>query len=296
MPEGRNSGRRRGMAGLAAALVASVSGLAIPGTGYADPPRRVMSIEVCANQYVLALADREQIISLSKGADESRLSFLYERAKGIPMNRRTAEEVILAQPDLLFSGYWSRRTTAFLKRFGFNVMTIKPPRNLAQVKEQITEVARALGHEKRGWALVADIERQEAIARKSAGTRRPLGAVYRAGGYSYGADTLVDSIMNAAGIENVSAKLGYRLGGQIPLEILLTGRPEVLLDDRSQLGRPRVATDLLDHPAIRRGLPKAKRIEFPIAYWICGGASVPTAIHSLAKAVATRLDDGKYPQ
>ena len=137
---------------LAAALAA---GAAAPAT--AEPPR-VMSIEACANQYVLALADREQIISLAKGADDPRTSFLHEKARGIPANQRSAEEVIAADPDLVFTGPFSRRTREFLQRFHIRIVRTKRPKTLAELSAQIRRVAGILGHPERGERLASSID------------------------------------------------------------------------------------------------------------------------------------------
>ena len=278
------------------AVAAAVLLVSTVGPALAGPPKRVMSIDSCASQYLLALADREQIVSVPYSAVQPRISYLHERAVGLPVNRRSAEEAIAAGVDLVFAGAWGRQTVAALKRLGVPVVRFRQPYDVADVKKQVMVAAKALGHEDRGRALVADIERQEATNPAKKGQRRPLGVVYRGGGYSYGADTLIHSIMDAAGIDNVSARLGYRRSGPVPLEIMLTGQPEILLTDDTHEGRPRVATDILSHPALRRGLPNSRRIIFPMSYWLCGGASVPAGIEVLTDKVAARFADGSLGQ
>ena len=262
---------------LAAALAA---GATAPAT--AEPPR-VMSIEACANQYVLALADREQIISLAKGADDPRTSFLHEKARGIPANQRSAEEVIAADPDLVFTGPFSRRTREFLQRFHIRIVRTKRPKTLGELSAQIRRVAGILGHPERGERLASSIDALAAGTASVPGGRRPTAVIYRGHGYSFGADTLADAIMSAAGIDNIAAKLGYKRGGYVPLEILLVGKPDYLLDDtvRNPM-RPRIGAQIIRHPALDRSLGTSGRIEFPVAFWLCGGEATTVAIGALA--------------
>lgn len=261
-------------------VAALAAGAAAPAK--AEPPR-VMSIEACANQYVLALADREQIISLAKGADDPRTSFLHKKARGIPANQRSAEEVIAANPDLVFTGPFSRRTREFLQRFDIEIVRTKRPKTLGELSAQIRRVAGILGHPERGERLASSIDGFAAGTAPVPGGQRPTAVIYRGHGYSFGADTLVNAIMSAAGIDNIAAKLGYRRGGYVPLEILLVGKPDYLLDDtvRNPM-RPRIGAQIIRHPALDRSLGKSGRIEFPVAYWLCGGEATPVAVDALA--------------
>ncbi|NFV78811.1 ABC transporter substrate-binding protein [Magnetospirillum aberrantis] len=250
---------------------------------------RVMSIDNCANQYLMALADREQIVSLAKGGDQTTLAFLSARVEGVPRNHRTVEEMVAARPDILLTGQWAMSAAKVAKHFGVRVVALEAPRDIAQARRQILDVAHLLGQEERGRALVADLDQSLAEAAARRKQHRTEGVVYRSGGYAYGADTLVDSIMDGAGIANVAARLGLRRAGNIDMETLLVARPQVMLDDQARDARdPRIATDFLAHPALRRGLPQATRIQFPMAYWLCGGEALPMAVSSLATLVSER--------
>lgn len=262
--------------------------LILAGPAGAGDKVRVMSIDNCANQLILVLADRDQIVSLAKGGEVTTLPEIKSLAEGLPRNERSAEEIIRARPDVLFYGTWTGSTAMTVKRLGIRAVRLEPPRDVEQAKQQIVDIAKMLGHEERGRALAARIAHQQ----DDAAARRPEthlhGLVYRSGGYAYGADTLVDSIMQTAGIDNVAARLGQRLAGTIEMETVLMAAPQVLLDDQLRdRADPRIATDFLAHPALRRGLPQVARIQFPMAFWLCGGAATPIAIDTLSTLVDT---------
>ncbi|HBJ94399.1 MAG TPA: iron ABC transporter substrate-binding protein, partial [Hyphomonadaceae bacterium] len=66
--------------------------------------QRIISMDYCADQYVLALAEREDILALSPDADKT-FSYLRDQADGIPQIRPVAESVLAAQPDLIVRSY-----------------------------------------------------------------------------------------------------------------------------------------------------------------------------------------------
>lgn len=66
---------------VAAVLLALLGGAAVGTAGWAaEPPPRVAAATVCADQYVLALADQAQIVALSPDATDPYLSLMAEQA------------------------------------------------------------------------------------------------------------------------------------------------------------------------------------------------------------------------
>ena len=80
------------------ALAAAIA-LGLVATSALAAPK-VFSLDQCADQYVLALSPRADIVGLSKRATKSD-SYLAARARGLPMRRATAEEVLAARPDVV---------------------------------------------------------------------------------------------------------------------------------------------------------------------------------------------------
>src|ERR1700677_2732627 len=100
-----------------------VLGLAmIAGRAGAAP--RIVSLDQCADQYVLALAPRAEIVGLSKRATNAD-SYLRARAIGLPQLRPTLESVLGARATIAVS-YWSAdaRLSEALGRRGVAVVQI----------------------------------------------------------------------------------------------------------------------------------------------------------------------------
>ena len=70
----------------------------VPAGAWAAP--RVMSLDSCADQYVLALAPREAIVGLSHRAVAPD-SYLRDQAAGLPLRRATFESLVSARPQVV---------------------------------------------------------------------------------------------------------------------------------------------------------------------------------------------------
>jgi len=259
------------------------------GINTADAKPKVASIESCMNQYVLALADPEQISSLSQSVQNPWSSYLYDRAIKIHphFNARKAEELLKLNPDIIFAGFRHQMTINLLRDMGQSVEQFRAATSVEGVKQKITKVAGLLQQEARGQALNAKIDaavkQGQSVTMLQKGVR-PLAALYNDGGYSRGAATLVDDIMEMAGFRNLAKELGIQGGAKIPLEYLVIARPDYMIKNttgKRARESKRLASDIMQHPALLRAMPTGKRITFPTVYWLCGGESTPVAIQYL---------------
>ncbi len=174
--------------------------------GIADArPLRVMALDQCADQYVLALRPDAQL-ALSPRADDPD-AWLREAARGHRRTRPTLEAAIGFAPDVVVR-YWGGepRLLARLQASGVRVATIADANDFDGVRANIRAVAIALDARPRGEALIARMDARLASADTSTTqtSSRP-GALYlTAGGFTAGRGTLVDAIISAAGYRNLA--------------------------------------------------------------------------------------------
>jgi iron complex transport system substrate-binding protein len=206
---------------LAAALAA---GAALAAASAAAAAPRVLSLDQCADQYVLALAPRAAIAGLSPRADDAD-SALRARALGLPLRRPTLEAALAAQPEVVVR-YWGGDPGLLreLERRGVRVVKIEDATDFAGVRANVRTVARALGAEAGGEAIVRDMDRKLAAARGAWGERRAL--YLTPSGFTAGPGTLVDSILRAAGLTNAAARPGFSAA---PLERLVLDPPALMV-------------------------------------------------------------------
>jgi ABC-type Fe3+-hydroxamate transport system substrate-binding protein len=168
----------------------------------ADPPRRVVSFNICADQLVVALADPAQIAGLSPYATDPMLSAVAQEARAFRRIPWHAESVLPLDPDLVLVGPRDRSVTRrLLGQLGFRVVQVDFVGTIAAAREQIRVVADLLGQPGRGEALLA---RLDGARRRLASVPRPPSAtalLVSHGGYAEGSSSLAAALLAEAGLE-----------------------------------------------------------------------------------------------
>jgi iron complex transport system substrate-binding protein len=249
----------------------------------AERPHRVTSLNLCTDQLLVALADPDDIASLSPLARDPGISGVAAGADRWPDNRASAEEILREQVDLVLAEPGGAGPTVeLLKRLGVRVETVPMVDRLDQIAPTVRQVADVLGQSERGDALIRAMERQ--LAEIPPPTERVTALLYEANGWTVGKGTLSDDVLKAAGFVNQAERLGVSGYGAVSLERLLADPPDLLIENRYRVGEISLAETLLDHPAFRH--TKLKRINIPDRMLICGTPAIADA--ALALAIANR--------
>lgn len=246
----------------------------------AEPPQRIVSLNLCADELVLRLADPGHVASVTWLARDPGGSNVAVAAQAVPVNRGLAEEIVPLKPDLVLAGaFTTRTTTALLRRFGIPVLELGAPESLAATYAQISTVADRLGVPARGAALVREMEDAFA-ALPPVPARRPTALVLRPNGFTAGRGSLADEVLARAGLDNLAARLSPDRMGQVTLEEVVLAQPDLLIINASEDGPPSLADELLHHPALA-GL---RRVALPTRLWACAGPQLVEAARRLAAA------------
>lgn len=276
---------RHWLTGLCALAIAAFAAMAFGASPAAAKPARIVSLNMCTDELVLRLAPPEHIASITWLSRDPRNANMAEAARAIPVNHGLVEQVLASRPDLVIAGaYTTRATVALLKRVGMPVREFGVPRNIAEMRAQIAEMAALLGEEDRGAALVADIDARLATLAAKRPTERRRAIVLRPNGFTVGRGSLVDEILTLAGLDNIVAGLGIDSYGQIALETVALGGAQMLILNDTPGGPPSLAHEVLQHPLIERLRERLKLVALPSRLWTCAGPSVLDAIELLARA------------
>jgi iron complex transport system substrate-binding protein len=282
----RRSGRGPRVSGFR--RCAAVIGLALAAwlpIAASAQPSRVISVNLCTDQLLLALADPSAIASVTYLARDCTISAHCSAAAAIPINYGTAEELIAAAPDLVLAGHYTARpAVGIAHRLGLPIMELAPAASLDDVRNDIREVAAALGQAERGAAVIADLDRQLAAGASAPAQTRPVAAVYEANGMTVGAGSLIDAALAAAGFDNLARRLGLKDYMYLPLETLIAGRPDLLVLNTRRAIYPALAESILRHPAIAAAVAPERRMVVPQSLWICGGPEIAQAVTLLREA------------
>jgi iron complex transport system substrate-binding protein len=274
---------------LSIGFVLAVAALALTGEARAKP-ERIVSLSVCSDQYVMALAAHEQIAAISRTSLNPEYSPLFRTAETLPTHGGRLEEILMLEPDLVISGAYVRASTnSFLNELGIPVVRMGVRNSLEIVSQNIELIAKAVGQEDRGVALLAEYLGRLKITARPASDASPLAAVYRPGGDSPGQGTVVESIMAHVGLRNLASELGVRYDSSLPVELLILNRPDYLIIDSRSPERPSLGQSILDHPGIAKTSSLTGKITVPLSLWLCAG---PESIGA-AELLISRLLESK---
>ena len=205
----------------------------LPAVAMADPPpSRIVSINLCADELLVSLADPGQIAGLSIYATDPGMSFTADKAKAFRHDAASAESVVGLHPDLILAGRYTKLATRdMLSRLGYHVELLDTARSVEESVALIRRVATLVGHPERGEALVAKIEaaKQRAEAAAAMDAVHPSAAVYQRRGYVTGGDTLTGELLSIAGFTNDGGALAGKYGAFVPLEKLVANPPDYIV-------------------------------------------------------------------
>ncbi len=265
------------------ALAATLS-VAAPSANSASPPRRIVSLSLCADQYLVLLADPGQIAALNRFSQDRGMSWAYERAKRFRVTRGGAEELMTLRPDLVFtSGFGTPTALEVLRRRQIRTVELERAENYPAVERSVRQIAAAVGHPERGDALIRAMRARLAALGPPPGRGR-VAAYYQRRGYLTGQGTLIDEMMRRAGLVNLAGRLGRPMLSYLSIEQMARARPDFLLVEQKGVVRDR-GTEMLEHPLLRRVVPDGRRILLPEALTTCAGPSYPDAMTELYQGI-----------
>ena len=254
-------------------------------TAVTAQPKRIVSTNLCSDQYLIALADRSQIAGLSQFARDQSLSYYYKEARLYPIVSSTAEAILPLKPDLIV-GSPSRRlqTRALLRRFGLPIIDIGTDRSFEDIVRHTRMIAAAIGHPERGEALIATMRAELAAVAVTRAQPEPVAVHYQRQGLVTGTNTLMGDMMKRAGLRNLAAQFGDTRLSRVDLETIVAAQPDFILYTNDLRDIRDWGAALLDHPALVHAV-HSRRIYVPDNLTVCGGPSFPKAVAELAAQV-----------
>ena len=270
----------------AVSLISALVALALLcGAAPSRPPRRIVSLNTCADQLVVALADRAQIAGLTRWSRDRQLSAVAAQADRLPVTGGSAEEVVALRADLVIGA--PGRTAAVLAPLaprGLRLIAMPPQDSVAEIESAVATVAAAVGHPERGTALITAMRRELAAIGPPPGRGR-VAAYYQRQGYLTGTGTLVDDMIARVGLVNLARRLQRPALSQLSLEEMALARPTFLIMDAEARTMADRGTMALRHPVLDAAVPPRRRLYIPQALTVCGGPAYPRAVALLAAQI-----------
>jgi iron complex transport system substrate-binding protein len=235
----------------------------------------IVSTNPCADQLLLALAPPARIAAISHySQEEAATSIPLALARRFRGTAGTAEEVIALKPDLvLASSFTPAATLRAYQRLGLKVLLLDSPTTIAASRDQIRQVAAALGTQAAGARLIERIDAAVAAATPT-DTARPAALLFISDNFANGGPTLLSEMLGRAGF-GIDGKAAA--SNDMPIERIMRYPPAVILEPE-----PDGRTATLRRRVLARAGLKVAEAQFPRNLVNCGGPTIIPAMRRLA--------------
>ena len=183
---------------------------------------RVVSLDQCADEYVLALMPADRIAAVSDRAAVPE-SYYADRARAFPRVRPGIETLLALHPDAVVRTWaGDDKLLSALKRNGISVITVNDVSNFAQAHDELLRVGHLLGQDDQAAAEARAMMASLAGIRHIGNGKSVL--YYTPSGYSAGPDTFIGQMLQTLGYRLETADHGFFY---LSPEVLLATTPDV---------------------------------------------------------------------
>ena len=257
-----------------ALLLASSLALA---TSAGARPMRVASLNLCTDELLLALADDEQMVSVSHLSKQQSETPYWQKARRHRTNDGSLLSVAGLKPDLVLTmGGGVRDRASIARRLQMRVLDIPYPLSLADIEASVAKVAAEIGQQARGRQLL----HQMMLLRRTARTRAVDTIWLGGGGRTVPATGLAAEWMRLADLRQRPFR-----GDRVTLEQLLVSPPRVLLRSDYRESEYSGEQRWMAHPLARRARA-GRTLATDGRRWTCMGPSLIPEIVRLRRGLS----------
>lgn len=228
-------------------------------------PARVVSLNLCTDELLLALADDAQVASVSYLSRQSSETAYWQRARHFRPNDGSLLSVAALKPDLVLTmGGGVRDRASIARRLAIQVLDLPYPQSFVDMEASVARVAAALDQQARGQRL---LDRLRQLKRTT--PARTVDTIWLGGGgRTVPATGLAAEWMRLAGLRQRAFR-----GDRVTLEQLLTSPPRVLLRSDYRQGEYSGEQRWMNHTLARRAR-SGRTLATDGRRWTCMGPSL----------------------
>jgi iron complex transport system substrate-binding protein len=261
----------------------AVTAVAGPQT---DPPRRVASLILAADEVLVELLPLERLVAVTAMTDDAAMSNVVGRVptSATRFRRADVERLIALRPDLVVvSEFNNADFLHLLGRSGLRTHRFEGLRSIAGIRRAILALGRAVGEARSAQRLVDRMdERLAALETRLEGVQRPR-VLYWSNPFTAGADTAIGALIECGGGVNAARQSGLSGLAPIGAERALVIDPDVVLVNAPD----EESAPVSDHPLLShlRAVRDGRVVAVPTRHLITLSHHFAAACESVAHAL-----------
>lgn len=222
----------------------------------------MLTLAISSDSIVMGLGQADKLVAVSHLADDPVSSNIVEQAKKIKEKVKdpSAEQILALKPDVVFAYDWSdMERVNNLRNLGINVVVLKGPATIADIKQNVRTIASALHITKQGEELVQQMDAKLAQVKQQVADlhlKQPKKLVLVSLMTSYGGEGCIfDDMCKEAGVINGVSAAGIKNGQQITKEMLVKINPDLLImpvyNDHGNFNIDKYNKEFLEDPSLQ---------------------------------------------
>ena len=250
---------------------------------------RVVSLNLCADAYLMAFAKPEQILGLTQQSSDPTLSAFVEEASNFPVSGGRISNIIEQHPDIIIiNNYSPPPNKALMDRLGIKIVKLDAANSYQTARTEILQLGKAIHRLEAAKAYLAQLDKELEDARHTKLTYMPSIINYQRRGIVVGETHILDDIIQLAGAQNLGRDTGRTIG-PMSLENLMRLQPDYVLsiseNDEQTLKAQDRGSEILSHPALQKMFSAERHIYIPQNLTVCAGATTPKAVAHLIETL-----------
>ena len=250
---------------------------------------RVVSLNLCADAYLMAFAKPEQILGLTKQSSDPTLSAFVEEASNFPVSGGRMANILEQQPDIIIiNNYSPPPNRALMDRLGIKIVKLDAANSYQSARKEILLLGKAIHRPEAANAYLAQLDKELEDAQHTELTYIPSIINYQRRGIVVGETHILDDIIQLAGAQNLGRDTGRTIG-PMSLENLIRLKPDYVLsiseNDEQTLKAQDRGSEILTHPALQKMFSAEQHVFIPQNLTVCAGATTPKAVAHLIETL-----------
>ena len=250
---------------------------------------RLVSLNLCADAYLMAFAKPEQILGLTQQSSDPTLSAFVVEASNFPVSGGRMANILEQQPDIIIiNNYSPPPNKALMDRLGIKIVKLDAANSYQTARTEILQLGKAIHRLEAAKAYLAQLDKELEDARHTKLTYMPSIINYQRRGIVVGETHILDDIIQLAGAQNLGRDTGRTIG-PMSLENLIRLQPDYVLsiseNDEQTLKSQDRGSEILSHPALQKMFSAERHIYIPQNLTVCAGATTPKAVAHLIETL-----------